>query len=352
LLKMDISGNFIWGEKTTSTEAAGYTNITTDLGGNVIVTGNFYDGVMVGGFTFIDTSPVQPASNLLIVKYSPSGAVLWAHSAVGNIQDDEITANTVKTDAAGNSYLIGAYGPQSLNFGTVTLPAVAQQGYSNGFLAKYSSTGVLQWAKAVTSTGYAGVSALAVDAAGNSYLGGSFEDNITFGTQTLSPAATGDLFFAKYSPAGVFQWVQQGNSTEEAGIFDILLTASNDIFLTGGFLGSMQLPGGPQISTTNDIAIFYASTIPLLASPSLLTVNKDLGLFPNPTKDKLTITLPEGASVSQIRIFAFTGQQVLTQELKGNSKSIGLNLPDLPSGVYLVEVQTGNEVLRQRLVIK
>jgi hypothetical protein len=64
-----------------------------------------------------------------------------------------------------------------------------------------------------------------------------------------------------------------------------------------------------------------------------------LSVFPNPAIDKITISAP--FRINSFFIFNFNGERVAAIE-SVNSKYISFQLPDLPSGIYLIQIQTEN----------
>lgn len=65
-----------------------------------------------------------------------------------------------------------------------------------------------------------------------------------------------------------------------------------------------------------------------------------VGFEPNPVEDVLTITSEE--TISQIEVFSFSGQNVLSQ--KGSGKTALLDMSSLTSGMYIVKVYGGTFV--------
>ncbi len=105
----------------------------------------------------------------------------------------------------------------------------------------------VQWAEqAGRTTNYA---RLAVDSSGNSYMCGTFQDTFSAGSMNVLSAGLTDIFLAKYNSSGVVQWVQAagGNSNDYGG--DICLDASGNIYVTGvcsnsASFGSNIISGG------------------------------------------------------------------------------------------------------------
>jgi len=108
----------------------------------------------------------------------------------------------IVTDAAGNSYVTGYFsGP--VNFGTVILTST---GYTDGFLAKFSSTGNLIWMRQLSCEPYSIVRSLGItlDEGGYVYITGSFNGAVLqIGTYTLQRTGVEDLFVAKYDSSGM-----------------------------------------------------------------------------------------------------------------------------------------------------
>ena len=74
-------------------------------------------------------------------------------------------------------------------------------GGSDIFVAKYNSSGALQWAKRAGGTVDEAGYGIAVDSSGNSYVTGYFEGSATFGAgeanqTTLTAAGSNDVFVA------------------------------------------------------------------------------------------------------------------------------------------------------------
>lgn len=125
---------------------------------------------------------------------------LWARSGIGDGHD---YANAVTTDPAGNVFLAGYFGSDSITFGNITL-LNSTPGESDLFLVKYDPAGTALWAYATGGTLDDEVDAIATDDLGNVYITGNFySPTLTFGTTTLTNAGNvGDIFVAKFGPDG------------------------------------------------------------------------------------------------------------------------------------------------------
>jgi hypothetical protein len=107
-----------------------------------------------------------------------------------------------------------------------------------------SATWAMRFGGASPDTG----SAVAVDAAGNIYTAGTFIGTATFGTNTLTSAGLGDIFLMKTASDGALQWVHRFGSTGDEWVQRMILDASGNIYLCGGFKGSGSFGGGATVS--------------------------------------------------------------------------------------------------------
>jgi Beta-propeller repeat len=125
----------------------------------------------------------------------------------------------IAVDSLGNSYVVGY---------TTGLLAGDNAGFNDGFLSKYNANGTLQWTQEIETPTNDYVNAVAVDAAGNIYIGGQ-----TQGT----PINLSDAFIAKYNSAGTRQWLQLLGATSGGGglaqVNDLALDISGNLYVTG-----------------------------------------------------------------------------------------------------------------------
>lgn len=107
-------------------------------------------------------------------------------------------------DAVGNCYMAGNF-EQIIGFGTTNLTST---GSRNNFLAKYNSNGEVEWAQKAGGPGYSEIPAATIDALGNFYVAGYFSSNVTFGASNVTSRGRQDGFVAKFSGNGSLQWIQ------------------------------------------------------------------------------------------------------------------------------------------------
>lgn len=169
----------------------------------------------------------------------------WINKA-GGLTNDE--ALDVAHDANGNYYVTG-YFTNSCNFNSIT---VNGYGFSDIFIAKYNSLGVVQWVKKAGGTGPDRGYSIKCDATGNVYVTGYYTGNVTFDASALSAVSgSQDVFIAKYDTNGNLLWVSSvGGSLGDTG-YGITVDNSDNVIVTGQYKGTAQF-GASTLISMND----------------------------------------------------------------------------------------------------
>src|SRR5262245_2255826 len=160
-----------------------------------------------------------------------SATFLWARQAGGAFKDH---AAGIATDASGNLYIAGWF-ETNASFGGITLPNSDQR--ADAFVAKYSSTGAIIWARRGGGSGDDYASSVAVDSLGNVLVAGYFSStNADFGGGfPMASAGSNDCFVVKYSPSGPFLWSKRFGGEGNDRVNAIALDTSDNIYITGSF---------------------------------------------------------------------------------------------------------------------
>ena len=177
----------------------------------------------------------------------------WAFG-VGNTLAE--TANSVAVDGSGNVYITGTF-QGTVDFdpsgGTSNLTSA---GNTDVYFAKYSSSGVLTWAKNIGGTGADVSNGIVVDGSGNVYITGYFNSTADFdpnaGTSNLVSNGGTDIFLAKYNSSGSLTWANKiGGTSNELGRA-VALDGSGNVYITGEYRSTVDFdPGAGTQSLTS-----------------------------------------------------------------------------------------------------
>ncbi len=194
------------------------------------------DNVYVCGATRSNSSN----NDILIAKYNSSGTIQWQRLLYSSVQQD--IARRIATDSSGNVYISG----YTNSIG---------QGNSDFLIAKYNTSGTLQWQRiiggAVSEYGYG----IAVDSSGGVYFGGSTNSVVAYDN---------DIFLAKYNSSGVIQW-QRYLTYDWDTLYDLTVDDSGSLYLTGG-LATAKLPTDGSLTGTYGSYTYAASSLTEAAS--------------------------------------------------------------------------------------
>jgi len=227
IAKYDANGNIVWAKSLGGTDYDYGGGIALDTAGNTYITGSFNSPSMPFGTTTLTNNG---SDDIFIAKYDTNGNALWATTAGGVASD---RGNSIKTDAAGNTYITGQFYSPTITFGTTTL---TNNGNYDVFIAKYDANGNVVWAKSVGGTSDDFGRSISVDASGNSYITGGFSGpTITFGATTFTNLGNEDIFIAKYDANGNVLWAKSAGGTSIDFGYGIALDAIGNTYITGYF---------------------------------------------------------------------------------------------------------------------
>jgi hypothetical protein len=221
--------------------------IAVDPWGNVIVTGRFDGTVDFGGGPLV----TRGLRDVFLAKYDANGVHQWSHR-FGGFRVDQGLA--VAVDDSGNVVVAGEF-REVADFGGGDLVSA---GFEDIFLAKYDKDGVHQWSQRFGGPEFGGPRGIAVDAAGNVIMTGTFNDTVDFGGGDLVARDYDyDIFLAKYDPNGVHQWSQSFGSIHGEWGVAVAVDALDNVIATGFHQGTVSF-GGDSLTSAGGFDIFLA----------------------------------------------------------------------------------------------
>jgi len=233
------------GDSSTNFDCA--RGLGVDNAGNVYVAGGFYGPAEFGSLNL----PGNDDEELFLAKYDSTGTVQWVQRSVGG---NGVYGTGLAVDGVGNCYALAEGYAATITFGTTTLTVPSDYDEST-FLVKYDDTGTVQWAQLMGGTGETYATKVALDAAGNVYVCGSFESNLTIGTSNLVGSAAGsDMFIAKFDNSGALTWVQhtQGGNGGSGGV---AVDQALNVYVASGFEGAINFSGISLTNAANDALV-------------------------------------------------------------------------------------------------
>ena len=314
ILKLNANGSFVWAKQLVAGQSASGSSVVVDADGNVLIGGSFKLNIDVDPGPGTVTMSSSGLSDSFLLKLDPTGGFLWAKQFGGpNLSDfsgpaivvdgsdlllfggylgtidfdpgagtqnrnsglndaayilrldgsgeykqvqtlfggGEGRANATAVDAAGNVYVTGIFkGIADFDPGAGTTLLAANGTDNDVFLAKYSTSGSLLWAKAFGgAAGDSGIT-LTIGSSGNVLLSGTFSGSVDFDTSsgdTTLSSSSGANFFLLLDGDGNLLWARQLSGSFIAAAFD----GDENLLLTGSFSGTRDFDPG---SGTTDLS--------------------------------------------------------------------------------------------------
>jgi hypothetical protein len=239
--------SFVWAQPIGNSTSNTGNGIAVDANGNSYIFGMFYGDIAIGQIGMTS----KGGADMFIAKYDAAGNLLWANRAGGRLDD---YATGIAVDAMGNCYVTG-YFADSASFGSFT---VNTYGSYDAFLAKYDANGMCKWAAKAGGQSDDWGEAVAVNANGDIFVTGNFQQTAQFGNWQLTTNGDRDVFIARYDSLGTCVWAQHGGGSwidEGRGISTDKL---GNCYVTGCFSPPTAQFGTFTLTSQADREIFIA----------------------------------------------------------------------------------------------
>jgi uncharacterized delta-60 repeat protein len=192
-----IGGPYWIGTLSNGANGANGQGIAVDSSGNIYITGY---------------ASISGSRKAIISKYNNSGVIQWQRSLGSSFVD---YSYSVSIDSSGNVYITGI------------TPSPSGGADNDVLIAKYNTSGTLQWQRtlgASTSGAVDNGQSIAVDSSGNVYVAGR---------TSSQGAGSDDVLIAKYNTSGTIQWQRiLGGSGSDIGQ-GIAVDSSGNVYVTG-----------------------------------------------------------------------------------------------------------------------
>jgi hypothetical protein len=198
--------------------------LAEDAAGNIFLSANTWDGSGSGS-----------ADTTWIIKLDAQGGELWRKL---------ITRNFMIYDAVclGGSYYACGIFKDTLQLDNAVLQS---KGAYDGFLARFSAQGALLWIKTLSGVKYDAINSLCVDADQNIWITGGFADTATFENNELVCQGDQNMLIARYDSTGALQYLKTAGSACACGYsqgWRIRADLAGDLYILGDW-NEMLLDG-------------------------------------------------------------------------------------------------------------
>ena len=203
-----IDPSLVWSTYYGDSDITMVIGINTESSGNVYIAGQTESKYHIATTGAYQTSLGKKGSyDAFVAEFSPTGNLSWATYYGGGGQEQ---AYRVNIDSSGSIYIDGM---TTSSNGIATTGAYQTSfggGYSDGFLAKFSSTGSLSWATYIGGSDSDQIRGLGIDKSGNAYIAGlttSSAGIASSGAYQTSFGGSYDVFVGKFNSSGKCSWI-------------------------------------------------------------------------------------------------------------------------------------------------
>ncbi|MBI4661893.1 MAG: immunoglobulin domain-containing protein [Verrucomicrobia bacterium] len=266
--KYDGNGRLVWAKRAGGSQGDSGSSIALDQDGNLFLTGGFsglarFDEVNLSGAVG-DVFVAKLSSRPFIVSLQPQRQTVevgqnvtfrveakgvaplsyqWKRNGVeiaGATRSTQTFASVTANDAGAYTVVVDSPGGSSTSANAILI------------VTSTASSPAVVWASKVGGTDNDSGNGVAVDAAGDVYVVGSFTGTAGFGGKTsLTSRGSSDLFIAKYKSTGELLWARQDGGPEGDRATSTAVDVSGNVVVTGTFRGRATFgPSGIAVGRT------------------------------------------------------------------------------------------------------
>ena len=183
------------------------------------------------------------------------------------------------------------------------------------------------------------------------YFTGQFDTpTMSFGSTTLVNAnsstsvPTQDVYVAKMNTLGQFLWAKSFGGIGSEDVLGFAIDPIGNLFIGGYFDSSLMTLGSTTIANTSQTG-YVDAYVAKLNSTSLSNADfeeKRIVLYPNPTRDFITISTKE--AIKKVTILDLNGRVLDTQF------DTTVNLTNLTSGIYFLNIETETGISSNKII--
>jgi hypothetical protein len=356
LLKLDVSGNYVWAKSIQSANSNYVNQVIIDHIGNINIVGDF-QGIAdfdPSNATFSMTTIGNKSA--FFAKYSPQGQFINATMIGGS--GFEI-GKAIAVDLQDNIYITGDFRGVVDFDPSGSTHFVTSSGIRDIFVAKYTTQGELVWANKIGGTGDDQATAITLDNNNEVFVAGYFNGSMTLSNlKTFTSAGNTDIILARYDSDGLLKYAVcygGGNGDEAIGL---IANNTGDIYNIGWIQGVSNF-GNTTLNSAGDRDIFLAKTTmqDLTTTENPFIIEKNISIFPNPSNGQFNLRM-ENLETEQLTISVIdaTGRILNSETVNTFGQTVYQHQFDLTNqvitGLYFVRITSENLVVTRKVFVR
>ncbi|MCB0464230.1 MAG: T9SS type A sorting domain-containing protein [Aequorivita sp.] len=388
VVKLDVLGNIAWQNTIGGDYSDNIFSIKQTTDGGYILGGSSNSNI--SGEKTQDSKGIE---DFWIVKLSNTGTVEWDKTVGGNNMD--ILQAIIQSSDGG--YVVGGYSESEISGDKSENPI----GFTDYWVVKLSATGEVEWENTIGGTGYESIYSIAETAEGGYILVGPSTSNIS-GDKSEDALGT-DYWIVKINLSGQVEWDRTFGGEGADSAYSIQTAANNSFYILGssnsdicddktenslgerdywvllinqfgnitwqntiggdnmdiGFPmlyenGSLLIGGhsrsnisGDKTENSNGERDFWVIKINPVLGVNDNELTSSLSIYPNPTENILQLN-HKNHTIDGLKIFDTKGS--LIKEFTSPKNTSSINISDLSSGVYFLQISSEGKTVIKKFV--
>jgi hypothetical protein len=229
LTKFNPNGLVIWSTYCGGNGSDLANSICIDNQNNVYIAGttNSNDTMGINGFK----TSLTGSGDGFIAKYNSSGNKLWSTYFGGNNIED---IRGIKIDQSNNLYIAG-FTSSTASLSLNSIYSTYNGGYYDSFVAKLENNGQVLWSAYFGGSDWDCAYSLNLDTENNIIIAGWTKSSANIASNGFqnTKSELSDGFIAKYSNSGILMWSSYYGGNNDDYIWSLALDNNNNIFAVG-----------------------------------------------------------------------------------------------------------------------
>lgn len=246
--------DFQWAIQSEGSGSVEYVTVKKDVSNNVLVAANFTNSVDVNPGAGTLTFNSSGFDDILIMKFSDTGTLIWAKRFGGALMD-KVKSLAVDVN---NEIVITGYFSGSLDADPGPATSILNSsGVEDIFIIKLDSNGNHIWSRKIGGANSDIATDISLGASHQIICTGTFVNTVDFdpgvGSFPVSSMGLTDGFIEKLDSNGNFIWVKTFGSSHADAANAVAINDSDDIYITGYFKGSVDFDPGVGIASLSSV---------------------------------------------------------------------------------------------------
>jgi uncharacterized delta-60 repeat protein len=313
VVKLNSTGSLQWQKALGGTYSEDATSIQLTPDGGYIVAG-------MACSTDGDVTGNHGGGDVWVVKLSSTGSLQWQKALGGSAED---RPSSIQPTLDGG-YIVAGFTTSTDGYVT------GNHGSHDAWVVKLSNTGSMQWQKALGGTDWDEATSIQPTPDGGYIMAGS---TLSTNGDVTGNHGSNDAWVVKLSSTGSLQWQKALGGTGDEWVYSIQTTSDGRYILAGN-------TGSTDGDVTGNHGNYDYWVVKLGAELSTTGFVKEaIVVYPNPAKSLLTVQNNHQTPFEKIVITDLMGKIVLTQ----TAPTSQVNVAALANGLYIVTAFSGEE---------